>query len=75
MIYITQLIYIVKGQEKIFDQFEEVAIPLISKYNGRLLFRARPDDKSYIESQIEKPYEIHLVELDSQQDFENIKKD
>ena len=75
MIYITQLIYIIDGQEKTFHQFEDVAIPIISKYNGRLLLRVRPDKDSYIEHHMDKPYEIHLVEFDSQQDFENFKRD
>src|SRR5437868_6050055 len=75
MIYITQLIYIIDGQENIFDQFEDVAIPLISKYNGRLLFRVRPDENSFIEYQLDKPYEIHLVEFDSEQDFNNFMRD
>jgi uncharacterized protein (DUF1330 family) len=75
MIYITQLIYIIKGQESIFNQFEDVAIPLISKYNGRLLFRVRPDENSFIEHHIDKPYEIHLVEFDTEQDFKNFAQD
>ncbi len=75
MIYITQLIYIIPGQENIFNQFEDIAIPAILKYNGRLLLRVRPNDKSYIEHTIDKPHEIHLVEFDSEQDFENFKQD
>lgn len=75
MVYITQLIYIVPGQEVVFDQFEAVAIPIIAKYNGRLLFRVRPGDDAYIEYSTDRPYEIHLVEFDSQQDFENFKLD
>ena len=75
MIYITQLIYVVPGQEKTFDEFESVAIPIISRYNGRTLFRLRPSDNAFIEHSVEKPYEIHLVEFDSQQDFDNFKKD
>jgi uncharacterized protein (DUF1330 family) len=75
MIYITQLIYIIAGQENIFDQFENIAIPIISKYNGRLLLRVRPDEKSFIEHHMDKPYEIHLVEFDTEQDFENFKQD
>lgn len=75
MIYITQLIYIIEGQEAIFDEFESVAIPTISKYNGRLLFRLRPPKDSYIESQIEQPYEIHLVEFDTHEDLQNFMKD
>jgi uncharacterized protein (DUF1330 family) len=75
MIYITQLIYIIDGQENIFNQFEDIAIPIIAKYNGRLLLRVRPTESSFIENQIEKPYEIHLVEFDTLQDFENFMKD
>ena len=75
MIYITQLIYIKEGQENVFHQFEDIAMPIISKYNGRLLIRVRPDSNSIIENNIEKPYEIHLVEFDTEQDFENFKKD
>ena len=75
MLYITQLVYIIPGQEKTFDEFEAVAIPLISKYNGRMLLRVRPSDDSYIEDHFGKPYEIHLVEFDSQEDFEDFAKD
>lgn len=75
MIYITQLIYIVDGQETVFDQFEAIAIPAISKYNGRLLFRVRPGEEAYIESTIEKPYEIHLVEFETDNDFSNFMHD
>ena len=75
MIFITQLIYVLDGQEEIFHQFEDIAIPTILKYNGQLLLRVRPDDKNYIENNIEKPYEIHLVEFASEEDFENFKKD
>jgi uncharacterized protein (DUF1330 family) len=75
MIYITQLIYIIDGQENIFDQFEDVAIPIISKYNGRLLLRVRPGHDSFVEHQMDKPYEIHLVEFNTEQDFENFMRD
>jgi uncharacterized protein (DUF1330 family) len=75
MIYITQLIYIKEGQEKIFHEFEQVAIPIISKYKGRLLLRVRPPKDSFIENRIDKPYEIHLVEFDDHPDFENFMRD
>jgi uncharacterized protein (DUF1330 family) len=75
MIYITQLVYIIPGQEKVFDQFESHAIPIILKYNGRLLLRVRPDENSIIEHHIDRPYEIHLVEFNSEADFENFKQD
>jgi len=75
MLYITQLIYIKEGQEAIFHQFEDIAIPIISKYNGQLLLRVRPDEKAIIESTVKQPYEIHLVEFTSEQDLENFMND
>jgi uncharacterized protein (DUF1330 family) len=75
MIYVMQLIYIKEGQETIFHQFEDVAIPIIAKYNGKLLFRIRPTKESFIEHHIDKPYEIHLVEFETNQDLENFSRD
>ena len=75
MIFITQLIYILAGQEAVFDQFEAIAIPAISKYNGRLLLRVRPSEEAYIESNMENPYEIHLVEFETDNDFANFMQD
>ena len=74
-IVLTQLIYLIDGQEEVFDQFESLAIPIIYKYNGRLLLRIKPTSNSFVESNIEQPYEIHLVEFDSKKDFENFKVD
>lgn len=75
MIFFTQLIYIKEGKEDVFDRFEAIAIPLISKYNGRLLLRIRPDKDAYLEAKVEKPYEIHFGEFDSADDFDNFLKD
>jgi hypothetical protein len=85
MIYITQLIYIKPGKEDIFDQFEDVAIPLIGKYNGKLLFRLRPGPENFIgpfaasagseDYPVEHPYEIHLASFASEADFELFKAD
>ena len=58
-----------------FHQFEDIAIPAISKYNGRLLLRVRPDNNSIIENNIDKPYEIHLVEFNTEQNFQNFMHD
>ena len=75
MIYITQLVYIKEGQENIFHQFEDIAIPTILKYNGKLLLRIRPAENNFIEHHIDKPYEIHLVEFYTEQDFKNFMQD
>jgi antibiotic biosynthesis monooxygenase (ABM) superfamily enzyme len=74
-LYFTQLIYIKPGQEKVFDEFESYAIPAIAKYDGKLLFRIRPDKNAMIESTMESPYEIHFVQFDSENDFEAFKLD
>ncbi|UEG50649.1 DUF1330 domain-containing protein [Ferruginibacter lapsinanis] len=75
MIYITQLIYVIEGKETVFHKFEEVAIPLIEKYNGQLLLRVRPDATAMIEASIESPYEIHVVSFATEKDFDNFKQD
>ncbi|HEY8928667.1 MAG TPA: hypothetical protein VIM55_05730 [Mucilaginibacter sp.] len=75
MIYITQLIYIKPGQEETFHQFEDVAIPVIAKYNGQLMLRIRPNKGSIIEAGVETPYEVHLVEFADESDFENFMQD
>lgn len=75
MIHLTQLIYIKEGKEEVFHEFEKIAIPTILKYNGRLTLRIRPKDDSVIENNIEVPYEIHLVEFETQEDFDNFKMD
>ncbi len=75
MIFITQLIYILEGQQNVFDEFESVAIPAISKYNGQLVLRVRPAVDAYIQKAIDAPYEIHLVSFESDNDFSNFMQD
>jgi hypothetical protein len=71
MIFVTQLIYVKAGQEDTFHKFEDVAIPLISKYNGTLMLRIRPTESVVIENNIDTPYEVHLVSFNSEKDLEN----
>jgi uncharacterized protein (DUF1330 family) len=40
-----------------------------------LLLRVRPGEKSIIASSVEEPYEIHLVEFASEEDFNNFVQD
>ena len=75
MIYIIQLIFIKEGQEEVFHEFEDIAIPIIAKHKGRMLLRIRPKNDAFIENQIDKPYEIHLVEFDNEQNFEDFMGD
>ncbi|PCJ23492.1 MAG: DUF1330 domain-containing protein [SAR86 cluster bacterium] len=71
MIYLTQLIYIIEGQEGALDEFESIAIPIIRKHNGELVLRIRPGKDSLIEGIAELPYEVHIVSFPSQKDFDN----
>lgn len=75
MIFITQLIYIKPGEEQVFHQFEDLAMPLIARYNGRLLLRLRPSVHEIIETAIDPPYEVHLVEFPVEEDFRFFMKD
>lgn len=75
MIYITQLIYINQHQEKVFEEFEKVAIPIISRYNGKMMLRIRPDKNSILESSIDQPYEVHMVSFETVNDFERFMLD
>jgi len=69
MLYITQLIYVKPGQEATFNEFESHAIPQIKKYGGNLLLRIKPNKASVIELSAELPYEIHLVQFESEENF------
>ena len=75
MIFITQLIYIKEGKEDLFHEFERVAIPSIARYNGQLLLRMRPTKDNFIEHNIEPPYEVHLVQFETELDFKNFMHD
>lgn len=75
MIYLTQLIFVKKGKEAIFHQFEDVAIPLMEKYNGRIEYRIRPSKSAFISGEKEKPYEIHFISFDLEEDFQNFMDD
>jgi hypothetical protein len=75
MLYLTQLIYVNDGEERTFQAFEDVAIPLISKYRGELLLRVRPNPESIISAGVEVPYEIHVVRFESEDDFQRFSED
>lgn len=74
-LYITQFIYLRPGQEETFHQFEAIALPAISRYNGDLLLRIRPTEETLIAGSLEKPYEIHLVAFETENDLARFMKD
>ena len=52
-------------KEDVFLQFEDVAIPLITKHRGELVLRLRPNAESVVANAIEVPYEVHLVRFEN----------
>jgi hypothetical protein len=75
MVVLTQLIYLHPGKHEVFEEFERHALALLAKHRGELLLRLRPTPESVIASQIEVPYEIHLVRFESADDFAQFTQD
>lgn len=75
MIYVTLLLYVKEGKEAAFFEFEELALPILKDYNGKLLLRLRPTDDSIISVDGERPYEIHFLSFNSEEDFNDFGKD
>ena len=77
MLYFTQIIFIHPEKEAVFHEFENLALPILAKYNGRIIYRIRPNNETFIDynSPEEKPYEIHFLSFDSEQDFQNFAQD
>ncbi len=75
MIYLTQLVYVHPGQEDVFHQFEDIAIPLIAKHGGQLVLRLRPNAESVVASADEVPYEVHVVRFDNDGDLASFARD
>ena len=75
MIYLTQLIFVKEGKESIFQQFEDFVIPLMEKYNGKIIYRIRPTQESFISTNEEIPYEIHFISFDSERDLSEFLQD
>ncbi|TSE04683.1 DUF1330 domain-containing protein [Aquimarina algiphila] len=75
MIYLTMMIFVKDGKEEVFHQFEELAIPLLKDYKGKLVYRLRPTKESFISHEDELPYEIHFLSFESESDFVNFAKD
>jgi hypothetical protein len=66
MIYITQLIFVKEGKEATFLEFESLVIPLMKRYEGKVIYRVRPNVEQFIDETKETPYEIHFVSFESE---------
>ena len=70
MIYYTQLIFLHRGREKEFLEFEDHVLPMLAKYDGKLLYRVRPSEEDIISSETGTPYEVHLVSFPARTNFD-----
>ena len=76
MIYLTVLLFVKKGKETVFLEYENAVLPILKDYQGLLIHRIRPSHENYIgESSEEKPYEIHLISFPSENHFKSYLKD
>jgi hypothetical protein len=74
-IYYTQLIFVKPGQEAVFERFEDHVLPLLEKYNGRLLLRWRQTPEGVVGAAFDAPYEVHVVSFATRDDFTAYAKD
>jgi uncharacterized protein (DUF1330 family) len=70
-VYYTQLVFVREGKEETFASFEEHVLPLLSKYNGELLYRVGPRRDAVIESTIGRPYEVNVISFAAREDFDD----
>ncbi len=75
LFYITSFIFVKKGKEAVFQEFEAAVIPILNNYNGEILYRIRPEKEQYIHCTGAPPYEVHFIVFDSEQDFLNYSQD
>ncbi len=69
MVYLTVFIFIKKGQEETFHEYESLVLPILNDYNGELVYRIRPTSEVFIHSEEEQPYEVHFISFKSHEDF------
>ena len=75
MLYYTQVIFVLEGQEATFEEFEAHVLPLLQRHGGQLLYRVRPGRPDVIETAMDYPYEIHLVTFPARANFEAYRDD
>ncbi len=76
MIFLTLFIFVKEGKEEVFHQFEDLALPLLDDYSGKLLYRVRPNRDNFIDFEGEEiPYEIHFLSFESEDNFLRFAKD
>ena len=75
MIYIIQVVFVYEGKEEIFKDFEDIVLPLMKKYGGKLLYRIRPNVDSVLVAEGDSPYEIHVISFESDEGLQEYGQD
>lgn len=69
------MIFVVEGKEETFNQFEDLAIPLLEDYKGLMIYRIKPEKKAFITACEETPYEIHFISFPDDSYFQSFMLD
>lgn len=64
------MIYLYEGKEAIFYRYEDIVLPLMASYGGKLISRTR-----IVRRTEDDPDEIHVISFDSLDGFEQYKAD
>ena len=75
MIYFTARIFVKEGKEKVFQQYEELVLPVLKEYSGELIYRIRPTKETFVAAEEELPFEIHFISFNSEKDFSDYAND
>ena len=75
MLYLTVLLFVHPGQEDACGQYEEKVLQLLPKFNGKLLYRIRPEAATFADLAEELPYEVHVLTFPAKADFEAFRQD
>jgi len=69
MLHLTLLIFVKEGKEAAFAAYEEKMIPLLARYNGRLLYSMQPNADDTMKGEV--PHEIQILSFDSRTDYQS----
>ncbi len=69
-VFYTILIYIKNGYDNLFQEYENIVLPLLSKYNGTLELRIKTAKED-----LSEPDEIHVISFNTESDFDNYSND
>lgn len=70
MFCISILVFVYEGKESEFLKYENLVLPLLGSYHGKIMYRIRPTKESIVSAEGELPFEVHVLSFPSKQKFE-----